>query len=84
MVRMAMNKVRDALSDTVDRVAFKGERIILQRHGKDEAALVSVADLELLEEIEDREDVAAAREALAESGEFRDYADVQRELGLIK
>lgn len=84
MIRMAVNKVRGALSDTIDRVAFKGERIILQRHGKDEAALISLADLELLEEIEDREDVAAAREALAESGELRDYADVQKELGLAE
>jgi prevent-host-death family protein len=84
MVRMAINKVRDALSDTVDRVAFKGERIILQRHGKDEAALVSVADLKLLEEIEDREDVAAAREALAEPGERRSFDDVRKELGLSK
>jgi prevent-host-death family protein len=84
MVRMAINKVRDALSDTVDRVAFKGERIILQRHGKDEAALVSVADLKLLEEIEDREDAAAAREALAEPGERRSFDDVRKELGLAK
>jgi prevent-host-death family protein len=84
MVRMAINKVRDALSDTVDRVAFKGERIILQRHGKDEAALVSVADLKLLEEIEDGEDVAAAREALAEPGERRSFDDVRKELGLSK
>ncbi|MGI8509006.1 MAG: type II toxin-antitoxin system Phd/YefM family antitoxin [Gemmatimonadaceae bacterium] len=81
---MAVNKVRGALSDTIDRVAFKGERIILQRHGKDEAALISVADLELLEEIEDREDVAAAREALAQSSERRDYDELRKELGLVK
>lgn len=79
-----MNKVRDALSDTVDRVAFKGERIILQRHGKDEAALVSVADLELLEEIEDREDIVAGREALAEPGERRSFDDFRKERALLR
>lgn len=84
MVGIAVNKVRDSFSDTVDRVAFKGERIILQRHGKDEVALVPLSDLELLEVLEDRDDVAAAMEALAESGEFRDFADVQKELGLVK
>jgi prevent-host-death family protein len=84
MARMAVNEVRNALSDTVDRVALKGERIILQRHGKDEIALVPLSDLELLEALEDRDDVAAAIEALAESREFRDYADVQKELGLAK
>ncbi len=84
MVRMAVNKVRESLSDTVDLVAFKGERVIIQRHGKDEAALISVEDLELLEELEDRADVAAARKALAESPELRDYVDVQKEMGLAK
>jgi PHD/YefM family antitoxin component YafN of YafNO toxin-antitoxin module len=84
MVRMAVNKVRGSLSDTVDLVAFTGERVILQRHGKDEAALISVEDLELLEELEDRADVAAARKALAESAELRDYADLQKEMGLAK
>lgn len=84
MVRMAVNKVRDALSDTVNRVAFKGERVILQRHGKDEAALISVADLALLEELEDREDVSAAREALNESAERHSYEELRAELGLAK
>lgn len=84
MVRMAVNKVRDALSDTVDRVAFKGERVILQRHGKDEAALISVGDLALLEEFEDREDVAAAREALNESSERYSYEELRAELGVAK
>lgn len=84
MVRMAIAKVRDAISETVDRVAFQGERIVLQRHGKDEAALISVADLQLLEGLEDREDLAAAQAAIAESSERRNYADVREELGLAK
>jgi prevent-host-death family protein len=84
MVRIAMNKVRNALSDTVDRVAFKGERVILQRHGKDEAALISVEDLALLEELEDREDVTAAREAMNESGERYSYEELRAKLGLVK
>ena len=84
MVRMAINKVRDALSDTVDRVAFKGERVILQRHGKDEAALISIEDLELLEALEDREDIAAAREALTESSARGNYGDLRKEFGLAK
>lgn len=84
MVKMAMGRVRETMSDTVDRVAFQGERVILQRYGKDEVALISVADLELLEALEDQLDVAAARAALAESREHRPYADVRTELGLAK
>lgn len=84
MVRMPVGKVREAMSETVDRVAFQGERVILQRHGKDEVALISIADLELLEALEDRADVAAARAALAESSERRKYRDVRKELRLTK
>lgn len=84
MVRMPVAKVRETMSDTVDRVAFQGERIILQRHGKDEAALISVADLQLLEAIEDQMDVAAAKLALAESPVRRKYATVRKDMGLAK
>lgn len=84
MVRMAASKVREAISETLDRVAFHGERIVLQRHGKDEAALVSLADLELLEALEDHQDVTAAREALAEPGVRQPYEEFRREAGLAR
>jgi prevent-host-death family protein len=68
MTRLATSELRENLSNTLSRVAFKGERIILERHGKDVAALVSVEDLAILEALEDRMDLDAAREALAEPG----------------
>ncbi|HEV2641068.1 MAG TPA: type II toxin-antitoxin system prevent-host-death family antitoxin, partial [Candidatus Elarobacter sp.] len=82
--RMVASRVREEFSDTIDRVAFQGERVIIQRHGKDEAALISIADLALLEALEDQADVAAARAALAESPKRRDYAAVRKELGLTR
>ena len=45
-----------------------GERVILERRGKGVAVLVSMEDLALLEAIEDREDVRAAKRALKEKG----------------
>lgn len=81
MTRLAATAVRDSFSDTINRVAYQGERIALQRHGKTVAALVSADDLELLEALEDRVDLAAARRALKEPGR-RDWAKVRADLGL--
>lgn len=67
MARLLASKVRDQFSDTLNRVAYKGERIILERRGRPVAAVVPVEDLELLEELEDLMDLEEARAALAEA-----------------
>jgi hypothetical protein len=46
------------------------------------AALVPVEDLALLEELEDRSDVEAARAALAQSKRRIPYEQARRSLGL--
>lgn len=68
MVVMAASMVREKFADTLNRVAYGGERVVLERHGKASVALVSLADLELLRALEDRIDLNAARAALAEGG----------------
>jgi len=60
--------IRSKLADAINRVAYAGERIILERRGKGVAALVSVEDLALLEEMENQADVRAAKKALKEKG----------------
>ncbi len=65
MPRLAATAVRDNLSDTLNRVAYQHERIVLRRHGKDVAAIVPIEDLALLEKLEDEIDVREARKALA-------------------
>lgn len=55
---------------------------MLQKGGKDVAAIVSVEDLELLEELEDRLDVEDARAALREPGPNIPWEKVKRDLGL--
>jgi prevent-host-death family protein len=82
MTRLAASVVRDTFGDTLNRVAFKGERIVLERHGKAVAALVSVEDLELLEALEDRLDVDAVRAARDEPGTVP-YEEVRRRAGLV-
>jgi prevent-host-death family protein len=66
----------------VNRVAYGKERHTITRHGKAVAAVIPVEDLRLLEELEDRMDVKAAREALRESEERIPYDEIRRELGL--
>jgi prevent-host-death family protein len=82
MTRLTASAVRDALGDTLNRVAYRGERIILERHGKAVAALVSVEDLSLLEALEDRLDMQAARRAQRETGAVP-YEEVRQKAGLV-
>ena len=60
--------IRNNLAEALNRVAYGGERIVLKRRGKGVAALVSVEDLALLEELENQADVRAVRKALKEKG----------------
>jgi len=61
-------KARTELAEIINRTTYAKERVVLTRRGKRVAAVVSVEDLELLEAIEDRMDLDAARKALAEAG----------------
>jgi prevent-host-death family protein len=62
------SRAREDLADLLNDVAFKGERVVLSRHGKGVVAMISIDDLALLEELEDRMDTEALRRARAESG----------------
>jgi prevent-host-death family protein len=55
MPRMTMTAARRELSEAVNRMVYgKGEPIVLSRRGKDLAAIVPMADLKLMEEIENQ------------------------------
>jgi prevent-host-death family protein len=68
VVRMLLSQARHDFAATVNRVAHKDDRVILQRNGKDFVAVVPIEDLELLERLEDQADIAAARKARKEAG----------------
>lgn len=82
MTTLSITEIRDNLSEAINRVAYKGERVLVCRSGKNVAAIVSVEDLAAIENMEDRRDVEAAEAALAESSERIPYEQVRRELGL--
>ena len=73
---------RKKLANIVNRVAFGKEVFILTRRGEALAALVSVEDLKLLQEIEEGMDVEDAWQARAESEETVSWEEFKKELKL--
>lgn len=62
---VSIRELRSHLSDVLSRAMYAGERIGVTRNGKLAAIVVSVADVEALEEFEMQQDVAAYRRAKA-------------------
>ena len=82
MTRIAASDARTGLAEIVNKVAFGGERIRLHRHGKDVAAIVPIEDLQLIEDLENRMDLDAARAALKEKAPRVEWDRLKEELGL--
>jgi antitoxin (DNA-binding transcriptional repressor) of toxin-antitoxin stability system len=74
MTRVNASEIRVGL-----RRAERGRRIVVRRRGRDVAAIVPLADIERLEEMEDRD---AARAALAESAPDIPYERLREEAAL--
>ena len=66
MTRLSTTEARDHLAEILNKVAYKEERIILHRRGKNIVAVVPISDLELLEKLEDRLDIEDVHKALDE------------------
>lgn len=58
---------RRNFSELINRVAYAKDRVLLSRRNRPLAAIVPIEDFALLEEIEDREDLKAARAAIREA-----------------
>jgi prevent-host-death family protein len=67
MPEMSTAEAREHLAEIINRAAYGHERVILTRRGKALAAVVPIEDVALLEELEDRLDLAEARDALDEA-----------------
>ena len=83
MVRVTATEAREHFADTLNRVSYRGERIVVYRRGgKDVAAVVPMEDLETLQKLEDRFDHDAIQQALAEPGKRLSYRTFRKTLGL--
>ncbi|MBN1554211.1 MAG: type II toxin-antitoxin system prevent-host-death family antitoxin [Phycisphaerae bacterium] len=80
MTTLPISEARERLADLGNRVALLGERVVVERRGKNLFALVSVEDLELLERLEDKLDLDAIRAAKKESS--KPWSEVKKALGL--
>jgi len=72
---------RKKFADIVNKVAYGKEPVVLTRRGQEIAALVSIEELELLQQIEDYIDIEDAKKALKESGNNIPAEKVWKQLG---
>jgi prevent-host-death family protein len=80
--KLSTTQIRSRLSTAVNQAAFGGERIVLERHGKPIAAVVPIEDLRLLEELEDKADIAAVRKARKEKDPLIPWEKIKKDLNL--
>jgi prevent-host-death family protein len=80
MVNVSISEAREHLADLGNKVAMRGERIVVDRRQKHVFALVSMEDLELLEKIEDEMDLETIRSRRNEPDVA--WEDLKKELGL--
>lgn len=67
MRKYTTGEARDRFAEVVNEAAFGNNRVVLTRHGKDIAAVVPIADLEVFQELERLIDVEEAKRALLEA-----------------
>lgn len=84
MTARPLNSTHEDLSDAIERVQ-DGEPVLLEQGGRPLAAIVSVRDLRLLEnlleEMEDRLDIEELEKSLAEPLDPVPYDEFRKELG---
>ncbi len=68
MIRLPASQAREKFSEILNEVAHGNQRVMLQRHGKDFAAVISAEDLARFEELEDRADLLLMEQVI-ERGE---------------
>lgn len=64
-------ELRNNLGDKVNEVSYTNHRLTITRNGKPVAALISVDDLALLEELELKQDAEDMARAIAEDDGYR-------------
>jgi antitoxin Phd len=75
-------EARRKLADIVNSVAYGKDTVVLTRRGKELAALISIEDLKLLQQLEEEQDIKDAWQAKEEVGENVRFSDLKKELEL--
>ncbi len=83
MAEIAVADARRNFSDAVNRVAYGKERLVIKRRGKGIAAIVPMEDLDAIEAIENKIDLAEARRILSNKREKPiPWEKAKKQLGL--
>ena len=87
MVTTMLNKIsaadaRKKFANIINRVAYGKESFVLTRRGEPLAAIVSIDDLKLLQEIEEQMDIDDAWKARQEPGENISWEKLREELDI--
>ena len=77
---LTATQLKKEFGTVTGRVEHAGERIVVRRNSRDAFALVPIDDLRLLEALEDKIDILAAKESLADPRPSLDWDEVEKEL----
>lgn len=69
MARISASDARKNFSETLNKVAYAGERVVLHRRDRDIAAIISMDDLALLQDLEDHLESVETMRRLQDPGE---------------
>lgn len=82
MIRIQASQARERFSEILNEVSYGHERMMLQRHGKDVAAVISADDLKRFEELEDRADLLEMENVLSKGETPIPWEQARADLGL--
>lgn len=71
---------RKKFANIVNQVAFGNDTFVLTRRGEPIAAIISMKELKLLQDLEDQLDIEDAWEAKKEAGESIPWEELKKEL----
>ena len=80
--KISVADARKKFANIINRVAYGKESFVLTRRGEALAAIVSMEDLKLLQEIEEQMDIEDAWKARKEPGESISWEKLREELDI--
>lgn len=82
MIRLPASQARERFWEILSEAALGHERVVLQRNGKDVAAVISAEDLKRFEDLEDRADLRNIGEVLAKGEKRIPWEQAKAQLGV--
>ncbi|MBF2017126.1 MAG: type II toxin-antitoxin system Phd/YefM family antitoxin [Rivularia sp. T60_A2020_040] len=76
MTTFSATEARANFQSLISRAEYKGERMIIQRHGKPVVAIIGLEDLKKLEAMDDAIDSAKLRHAVEQNDGFTTLEEI--------